>query len=304
MIDCIFSCHFQGKREELWIDLNYVRFICCFRRVFSRASEKLFVSQPAVSQTIKQLENQVGFALFVRKSKGIHLTPEGDEVFAYCKDIFRQVELLSQNLKDLSTLDTGVLTIGASDTICKYYLIDKLKAFENLYPKVRYRVTNCTTNESIELLKKGSVDIAFVHTPFLDTTLSFRNCLTLHDCFVCSSQFDDSAISSLSDLKNYRILLLEGMSHSRRLLDANLLHYGVTVKPKFELASLDLLIEFCKNNMGIICVAKEYIKKELENGELKIINIKEPLPDRYISLITYRENYISNAAKRFVEHIK
>lgn len=287
-------------------DLNALRafFIVASEGSFSRASEKLFVSQPAVSQTIKQLENQIGFPLFVRKSKGVHLTPEGAEIFSYCKNIFRQVDLLSQNLNDLSTLDTGVLTIGASDTICKYYLIDKLKTFEALYPKIRYRVTNCTTNESIDLLKNGFVDLAFVHTPLLNSKLAFRNCLALHDCFVCSSQFDDSAIHSLQDLKNYRILLLESMSHSRRTLDANLLHYGVTLKPKFELASLDLLIEFCKNNMGIICVAKEYIKKELENGELKIIDIKENLPDRYISLITYKENYLSNAARRFVEHIK
>lgn len=287
-------------------DLNSLRtfYIVASESSFSRASERLYVSQPAVSQAIKQLENQIGFPLFVRKAKGVHLTPEGAEIFSYCKNIFHQVDLLTQNLNDLSTLEAGVLTIGASDTICKYYLIDKLKTFEALYPKIRYRVTNCTTNESLELLQNGDVDLAFVHTPLINSKFSFTNCLTLHDCFVCSPEFDDSDIHCLADLTEYRILLLESMSHSRRVLDSNLLHYGVTLKPKFELASLDLLIEFCKNNMGIICVAKEYIENELKNGELKIIDIKESLSDRYISLISYQENYMSNAAKRFVEHIK
>ena len=110
-------------------------------------------------------------------------------------------------------------------------------------------------------------------------------------------------IKNLNDLTKYRILLLEGSSHSRKVLDNNLLKYGIKLKPKFELASLDLLIEFCKKNMGIICVAKEYIGKELENKELKIINIKEKLDKRYISLV-YDNEYISNAALKLKNYIK
>lgn len=268
----------------------------------SSAAEELHVSQPAISQHIKNLESQTGFELFIRNKKGVKLTVEAETIFTCCKSIFRQVDEMNQTLQDLSSLDTGILKIGASDTICKYYLIDKLKGFESIYPGIRYRVTNCTTNESLQLLKNKDVDIAFVHAPVQSKDFNFSECLQLEDYFVCSYDFDDSGIKNLKDLTKYRILLLEESSYSRKLLDVNLLKYGVNLKPKFELASLDLLIEFCKKNMGIICVSKQYIEKELENKELKIIKLPEKLDKRSISLAVDND-YVSNAAKKFVEFV-
>ncbi len=291
--------------ECMNIDLHSLNtfYTVAVEKSFSKAAEKLFVSQPAVSQAVKLIENQIGFPLFIRQKKEIKLTAEAQEIFSYCKNIFNSVELLNQNLADIKNLESGILTIGASDTICKYYLIDKLKKFESLYPKIRYRVTNCTTRESLSLLKNGDVDLAFVHAPLTTTSEQVIDVMELHDYFVCSSEFDDSAIHHFADLQNYRTLLLENESHSRLVLNANLAKYGVFLKPKFELASLDLLIEFAKKNMGIICVAKEYIQSELKNGELKIINIEEKLDARHISLVISQKNYLSNAAKKFIEKL-
>lgn len=283
-------------------DLNLLRVFYHVAKTeqISKAAEILNVSQPAISQQIKSLEDQIGFKLFSRSKKGVKLTQEAEEIFAYCKNIFAQVESINHTLQNISSLDTGTLRIGASDTICKYYLIDKLKTFEELYPKIRYRVTNCTTTESLTLLKNNDVDIAFVHTPVTNQNFTFRPCLTLEDYFVCSKDFDCSQIKELSDLTKYRTLLLEKSSHSRKSLDSNLLRYNVELRPKFELASLDLLIEFAKKNMGIICVSKQYIKTELEAQELKIIPLKEKLDLRSISL-AFDNNTISHAAKRFME---
>ena len=283
-------------------DLNLLRVFYHVAKTeqISKAAEILNVSQPAISQQIKSLEDQIGFKLFSRSKKGVKLTQEAEEIFTYCKNIFAQVESINHTLQNISSLDTGTLRIGASDTICKYYLIDKLKTFEELYPKIRYRVTNCTTNESLTLLKNNDVDIAFVHTPVTNQNFTFRPCLTLEDYFVCSKDFDCSQIKELSDLTKYRTLLLEKSSHSRKSLDSNLLRYNVELRPKFELASLDLLIEFAKKNMGIICVSKQYIKTELESQELKIIPLKEKLDLRSISL-AFDNNTISHAAKRFME---
>ena len=283
-------------------DLNLLRVFYHVAKTeqISKAAEILNVSQPAISQQIKSLEDQIGFKLFSRSKKGVKLTQEAEEIFAYCKNIFAQVESINHTLQNINSLDTGTLRIGASDTICKYYLIDKLKAFEELYPKIRYRVTNCTTTESLTLLKNNDVDIAFVHTPVTNQNFTFRPCLSLEDYFVCSKDFDCSQIKELSDLTKYRTLLLEKSSHSRKSLDSNLLRYNVELRPKFELASLDLLIEFAKKNMGIICVSKQYIKTELESQELKIIPLKEKLDLRSISL-AFDNNTISHAAKRFME---
>ena len=193
----------------------------------SKAADILHVSQPAISQHIKNLEYDVGFQLFIRNKKGVKVTNEAQEIYNYCKTIFKQVDALNQTLADITSLDNGILNIGASDTICKYYLIDKLKDFEKIYPNIRYRVTNCTTSHSLNLLKNKDVDIAFVHAPVSNTEFTLQPCLTLEDYFVCAYDFDDSNIKSLSDLTKYRTLLLEEASYSRQLLDANLLKYGV-----------------------------------------------------------------------------
>ena len=283
------------------LNLLHVFYVVANEESFSKASEKLYISQPAVSQNIKSLEDSVGFQLFTRAKKGVKLTQEGLEIYDYCKQIFKQVDLLNQTITDLSSLDTGTLYIGASDTICKYYLIDKLKEFETLFPKIRFKVTNCTTNESMRLLKNGDVDLVFVHSPIYEDVQTL-NCLALHDVFVCAYDYDVSNINHLSDLTNHQVLLLEEGSSSRKMLDNNLLKYGVVLKPNFELASLDLLVEFSKKNMGITGIAEEYIKEELKNKELKIINIPEKLDTRYITLC-YDKN-LSTASKRFLEYIK
>lgn len=283
-------------------DLNLLRVFYYVAKTeqISKAADFLNVSQPAISQQIKTLEDQVGFKLFSRSKKGVKLTNEALEIYSQCKSIFSQIDTINHTLQNITTLDTGTLRIGASDTICKYYLIDKLKAFEQIYPNIRYRVTNCTTTESLTLLKNNDVDIAFVHSPVTDKHFTFQHCLTLEDYFVCSKDFDCSKITKLEDLQKYRTLLLEKSSHSRKFLDATLLRHHIELRPKFELASLDLLIEFAKKNMGIICVSKQYITKELENNELKIIEIKEKLEPRSISL-AYDKNTISNAAQRFMD---
>jgi len=285
-------------------DLNLLRVFYTVAKAqsISRAAELLHVSQPAISLHIKTMEAQTGFTLFIRTKKGVKLTGEGMEILGYCKSIFREVDELNNTLTDINSLNTGILNIGASDTICKYYLIDRLQAFEKKYPGIRYRVTNCTTMESLTLLKQRDVDIAFVHAPIANKDFEFRPCMPLQDYFVCSYNFDTSGIKKLSDLTNYRTLLLEQSSYSRKLLDANLLKYNVTLKPKFELASLDLLIEFCKKNMGIICVAKQYIKEELQKKELKIIRIPEKLDKREISLAVDND-YVSNAARKFLDFL-
>ena len=195
-------------------DLNLLRvfFYVAKTEKISKAAEVLNVSQPAISQHIKTLEEQAGFKLFTRSKKGVKLTNEAQEIFSYCKSIFAQVESINHTLQNITSLDTGTLRIGASDTICKYYLIDKLKGFEQLYPNIRYRVTNCTTNESLSLLKNNDVDIAFVHSPVTDNSFTFQHCLTLEDFFVCSYDFDSSNIQTLEDLTKYRTLLLEKSS--------------------------------------------------------------------------------------------
>ena len=269
----------------------------------SQAANKLFISQPAVSQNIKQLEKELNLTLLIRKSRGVDLTEEGKIVHEQLKLVFKEINTLEKKIADIKNMSDGILRIGASDTICKHYLIDQLSKFEKIYPNLRYRVTNCTTSDSLKLLKEGLVDISFIHTPVDETGLHLIECLKLHDAFVCSSAFDTTNISSLEDITKYRLLLLERDSKSRVYIDKVAESYGIEFKPKFELASLDVLIEFAKKNMGIISVPIEYVKDDIKNGNLKEIKIKEDFKYRSISLAISKTAYLSIVASKFINFI-
>lgn len=129
------------------------------------AAERLHITQPAVSHTIKQLEARIGGPLFFRASRGVTLTKEGEVLQQYMEQAFTQIANAERAMADINQLNSGEIRIGASDTLCKHYLLPYLRQFHTRYPEVRIHVTNRTTPETISLLKKGELDFGIVGGP-------------------------------------------------------------------------------------------------------------------------------------------
>jgi len=156
----------------------------------SRAAERLFVSQSAVSQAIMQLENQIGGRLFDRGVRGVTLTTEGGALFSHIDDALELIENAQAKFAEMKALGAGSIRIGASDTICSLFLLPILKRFNDLFPEIRISVANRTTRESIELLKHAAVDIAFVNLPVEnDASLEVTPLKAIHDCFVAGGKY-------------------------------------------------------------------------------------------------------------------
>ncbi|MDL2217100.1 LysR family transcriptional regulator [Christensenellaceae bacterium OttesenSCG-928-M15] len=287
-------------------DLELYRVFCTVARCgsLSHAARELYISQPAVSQAMRRLEDSLGCSLFTRTSRGITLTSEGRMLFSYADKAVSLVTAAEDKLNRMRTLQSGGLMIGASDTLCQYFLLPYLERFHAEYPAVQLQVTNRTTPETVELLKIGKVDIALVNLPVEGSMLCVRECLQVHDVFVAAAKrfehFKDQTIT-WDMLAREPLVLLEQASNSRKYLDAFATQQGVTLHPEIELGAHSLLVQFARIGLGIACVTSEFAKEPLASGELFEVKLDAPLPSRAIGLISLDGVPLSAAALRFIQ---
>lgn len=268
----------------------------------SKAAKVLFISQPAVSQSIKVLEKNLDGKLFFRTPKGVTLTPEGKALYEYVEKAYSYFKSGERKFKELQDLEGGEIRIGASDTLCSHYLIDYLKEYHDMYPKVKIHVFNKTTYEIIDLLKKGEVDLGFINLPVqLDSSLQIQSVEVLQDSFVCSKKYKDLIKDEipLKELCEYPLLLLEKNTNMRRFVDQIFIKHNVLYEPEFELGSIDLLVKFASAGFGISFITKNFVKKELEEKEIFVVDIKEDIPKRAIGMVKIKDRPLSNSANHF-----
>ena len=269
----------------------------------TRAAEKLFVSQSAVSQAIIQLENKIGGKLFDRSARGVKLTVEGGVLFSHIDDAMLLIGNAQARFTEMKELNRGSIKIGASDTICSLYLLPILQKFNREHPDIHVSVTNRVTWESIELLKHAAVDVAFINLPVEnDASLDITPVMAIRDCFVAGGKYAYLAdkTMSLCDLREYPVLMLETASNTRRLMDSFLISRGVEIRPAIELGSLSLLSEFAKIGLGVAATIKEEARYMLDRRELRELTFQEGLPSRHIGLAKMKNVGLSFAAQAFL----
>ncbi len=272
----------------------------------SQAARDLYISQPAVTQAVKQLERELGGALFIRSAKGVTLTREGELLKEHVSQALEALQIGEGRFSEMLSLERGHIRIGASDSICKHYLLPYLDAFHQAHPHLEIHVTNRMTSETISLVKSGQADIGFVNLPIEeDPHISVFPCMELHDCFVAGKKYFDilPSIKDLETLSKYPILLLEQESNTRSRLDEHLAKLGVPIKPTVELGSMDLLAEFSRIGLGIAGVIEEFVTAELESGTLRKVDLVEKFPPRAIGLIHMSQIPIPHAAEQFTKLI-
>lgn len=273
----------------------------------TKAAEELMISQPAISKSIKNLEEQLGGQLFIRTKRGVILTDEGKEFYNYISKAMEYIYNAESKFTDLINLNTGTIKIGISSTLTKEFLIPYLEEFHKKYPKIDIQIVTNISSELIPKLKNGLIDIIILNIvdEKLDKDIEVVECKQIEDCFVVNSSYKDLLDKELSfsDLNNYPLILQSKGSNTRIFLDNLTNSYNVTLKPIMELASYSLVVEFAKIGFGIGYVTKDYIKKEIKNKELFILNIKENIPKRSIGIATSKTHLPSFSAKRLMDII-
>ena len=273
----------------------------------TKASEELSISQPAISKSIKNLEEQLGGQLFVRTKRGVVLTEEGKEFYNYIKQAIEYINNAENKFTDLINLETGCIKIGISTTLTKEFLLPYLKEFHSLYPKIDIQIITNLTSDLMPKLRNGLIDIVILNLNDKNygNDIDIIKCRKINDCFVVNNKYKDLTLKevSLKDLNNYPLILQAKGSNTREFLDNIARENGVVLKPNIELASYSLVVEFSKIGLGIGYATKEYIKEEIKNKELYELKIKEKIPSRYIG-IALSKNHVPNfSTKKLIEII-
>lgn len=266
------------------------------------AAKELSISQPAVSQALKQLESTLGVRLFVRASKGIRLTPEGQALYGYVKNGYEQFRLGEKKLAAMLNLEYGELKIGASDMTLKYYLLPFLERYHEQFPGIKVMVTNAPTPETLELLKSGKIDFGVVSTPFEEGRFRVEKVREIEDIFVAGKKFMScrNQILELKQLEKMPIISLEKNTSTREFVDTFLKENGVEMHPEFELATSDMIVQFALRNLGIGNVVRDFAEKEIEEGNLFEVRFQNKLPKRQICVVTEKSCPLSRAAEEFL----
>lgn len=273
----------------------------------SKAANELMISQPAVSKTLKNLEEQMGCSLFSRGKNGVNLTEEGVVLYNEVKNAIEIIDNANSKVNEMIDLEAGILNIGISNTLTKQFLLPYIKEFNNKYPKVKIKIHTEPTYELITKARNGLVDFIILNLPYnIPDDFLKENLKEIHDCFVASNNFSNlkNKTIKLEDLNNYPLILLAKGSNGRYFLDDICAKLNITLNPKFELASYSLVTEFIKSGIGIGLVTREFVLDELRDGSLFEVSVSPTTPNRQIGLIYLKNKVFNRCSSKFLEALK
>ena len=271
----------------------------------SAAAQNLYISQSAVSQSVKQLEGALQTRLFIRSPRGVTLTDDGQMLFEHVRSAMGLLETGEEKLAQSRQLLTGELIIGASDTVTKTYLVSRLEAFHQNYPAIQIRILNGTSQMVLDYLHAGQVDIAFASEPKDKDAYSIRHCFDTHQIFVAAPNYDcdfDHA-HTLEEIAAFPLILLERKASSRAYVEQYFQQHGVSLKPEIELGSHNLLISLARIGLGVACVTEEFSQSGLGRGVILPVRTAFEIPPRSVCMCTLRDVSPTSAANRFMDFI-
>ena len=270
------------------------------------AAQTLFISQSAVSQSIKQLEAELQTRLFARNSRGVTLTADGRMLYEYVRSAMGLLETGEEKLSQSRDLQMGHLTIGASDTVTSQFLLPYLDRFHRQYPAIHIQIISGRSHKVLGLLQSGKVDIAFASTPQEAASLETFPCLATHSIFVAGAEYpcDFDHVYSLEEIAQFPLILLERKASSRLYLEKYFLQNGLHLHPEIALGARSLLVDLAAIGFGVAGVTEEFVRRELESGRLRKLRTSFDIPPRSVDLCVLRDVPLTSAAQRFSDFIR
>ncbi len=273
----------------------------------SRAARELYISQPAISKAISKLEESLNTTLFLRNSRGVKLTAEGEILYGHVRAAFAELTHGENELLKIRSLGIGHIRIGVSTTLCRYMLTPYLKEFISTHPHISFTIENQSSGETLSKLENQSIDIGFIARPQQSRHVTFMPMQEIADTFVAAPSYMDNLYLRAGRDTDYfqtgTIMLLDQKNVTRTFIDKYLRENQIHIQHLIELSTMDLLIEFAKIGVGIGCCIKECVLKELETGELIELPAKEKIPSRTIGFITSANVTPNTATREFMDFI-
>ena len=267
----------------------------------TRASEELHISQPAISQSIKKLEEQLGGTLFLRSNKGMELTEEGKMFYEYVKGALELIKNAENDFTSYKDLSKGEIKIGCSTTLTKLLLLDVIKKFHEDYPKITFKIENDLTSNLINDLKLGKLDfVIFNESGVKEKNINLEKIGEMKQGFIYNPNYFTDDIEILNDLNKYPLILQKEESNSRKLLEKITSQNNVELIPKMEVVSQELVTEFTNIGFGIGFTIIDLAKRKYSN--LKELKINKKIPNINIYLATNKSISLTFASKMILQY--
>ncbi len=292
------------------LNLYYIFYSVANSKNISGAAKELYISQPAISKAISKLEQNLSTVLFIRNSRGVTLTPEGELLYQQVKTAFQCIHSGEEKLKQVNELGIGHLSIGVSTTLCKYVLLPYVKQFVKENPHIKISILCQSSTETIKALEENQIDIGLIGFPEVPNNLTYYPLMEIHDIFVATNNYIKNfskreTLNHDSLLKNATFMMLNKENMTRKYVDSHLLSSQTELSNVIEVSNMDLLIDFAKIDLGISCVIKELILSDIEAGVLEPVNISVPIPSRRIGLAYMPQKLKDNhSAQLFLDNCK
>lgn len=310
-------CHTYPMNFALRKDVFFmIQSLSCYRIFYtvaktgniSKAAKELYISQPAISKSIQKLEESMNCELFRRSSRGVCLTEEGELLYSHVKVAFETLALGEDRLRNSIELGVGHLKIGVSSTLCKYMLLPYLKEFIKLYPHINISITCQSTNDTLKLLEENKIDVGLIGKPESLKNIDFYYLAEIKDIFVATKDYlrnlKARGVKEDRILQSSTIMLLDKNNMTRQYIDDYLQENHIVVQDSIDISSMDLLIEFAKISVGVACVIREFVKKELADGSLIEIPLGFPIHKREVGFAYKKSVKPSKSLELFVDFYK
>ena len=271
----------------------------------SQAAKNLYISQSAVSQSVKQLEMALQARLFARSPRGVALTGEGRMLYQYVRSALGLLATGEDKLSQAQQLLLGTLTIGASDTVTGFFLTKYLESFHRLHPGIRLKIVSGRSAKVLGMLRSGAVDIAFASSPS-DSALENWPCFATHSVFVAGQDYDCDFdhVYTRQEIAEFPLILLERKASSRVFLEQDFLRSGITLNPEIELSSRQLLVSLARIGLGVAGVTLEFVRDALDAGDIRLLKTDFTIPARSVDMCTLRDVTPTAAASAFMEMVR
>lgn len=265
----------------------------------TRAAKMMYSNQPNVTRAVKNLENELGCTLFVRTNKGVELTPEGEKLYAHVEVAFEQLKLGEEEIAAEKGLQSGIVTIAATEVALGCCLLPVLGEFHRQFPKVKLRITNSNTREALSVMQNKAADLAVVtlsESSYISNELSRIPIKEVNEKAVINSELYDfkKKTVSLTELLEYPLISLSRNTETYALYEEWFRSYGITFSPDVEAATAGQIIPMVKGGLGVGFIPEEFPTDD----SIRTIHLKEKLPVYRICLIKQKAHTLSAAADK------
>lgn len=278
---------------------------------FTKAAAVLYGNQPNITRAMNNLEAELGCRLFLRSNRGVTLTPEGEKLFAHVRIAQEHLQAGELELAGDKSMESGFVSIGASETALHRLLLPALRKYHLTYPGIRIQISSYSTPQAIQALKNGLVELAVVTTPtglthstnelFLESPLH-----DFHDIVIAGPAFQNlkGKTLTLKELSTYPLICMNHESKTYELYNELFAAHNIILQPDIEAATTDQILPMVKYDLGLGILPDNFAVDAISQKEVFQVKIKEAFPSRSICLVRDKSRPLSIAASRLEEMIR